>query len=115
MINQISLDSCLRELDELEGNQEFRDFFRYYEKLEQELKSLKANEAILRLGGGKTWFDNSIGLSIDSDVFVDEELLGQYLSLLRIGNIPFPSTRSAIVKDNIPAHPLGWVRLSVED
>ncbi|MCG8342678.1 MAG: type III-A CRISPR-associated RAMP protein Csm5 [Chlorobiales bacterium] len=114
IINQVSLDSCLRELDELEALNEFRDFFRFYETLEQEIKSLKANEAILRLGGGKTWFDNSIGLSIDSDVFGEEKFLGQYLDLLRIGKIPFPSTRSAIIKDNVPFYPLGWIKLSVE-
>jgi len=115
IINRISLDSCLRELDELQSLNEFRDFITFYEKLEQDMKSLKTNEAILRLGGGKTWFDNSIGLSIDSDIFGDEKLLGQYLFLLRIGNIPFPSTRSAIVKDNVPVQPLGWIKLSVED
>ncbi|NTV08171.1 MAG: type III-A CRISPR-associated RAMP protein Csm5 [Chlorobium limicola] len=114
-IKQVSLESCMRELDELEAFKEFRDFFRFYENLEQEIKSLRADEAILRLGGGKTWFDNSIGLSIDSDAFGDEKLLGQYLSLLRIGNIPFPSTRSAIVKNNVPAQPPGWIKLSVED
>jgi len=115
LINRVSLDSCLRELDELENLNEFRDFFRFYENLEREITSLKSHEAIVRLGGGKTWFDNSIGLSIDSDDFGDEKLLGQYLSLLRIGNIPFPSTRSAIVRNNVPAQPLGWIKLSVED
>lgn len=114
IINQVSLDSCFRELDEFEGLNEFRELFRFYEKLEQEIKSLKANETIVRLGGGKTWFDNSIGLSIDSDVFGEEKLLGQYLDLLRIGKIPFPSTRSAIMKGNAPFYPLGWIKLSVE-
>ncbi|MCW8819266.1 MAG: hypothetical protein OQK61_02985, partial [Ignavibacteriaceae bacterium] len=103
---------CLRELDELEGNQEFREFFRFYEKLEQIIKSLKPHEAVMRLGGGKTWFDNSIGLSIDSDNFGPDFLFGGYLKLLRIGNLPFPSTRSAIVKNDAPIHPLGWVKLS---
>lgn len=115
VINQVSLDSCLRELDELEHINDFSEFFRFYEKLEVEIRSLKADEAVLRIGGGKTWFDNSIGLSIDSDVFGDEKLLGQYLSLLRIGNVPFPSTRSAIVRGNVPVQPLGWIKLSVED
>lgn len=115
VLNKVSLDSCLRELDELEGNKEFGEFFRFYENLEQEIKSLKANEAILRLGGGKTWFNNSIGLSIDSDAFGDEKLLGQYLDLLRIGKLPFPSTRSAVLKNNVPFYPLGWIKLSVED
>lgn len=113
IVNKISLDSCLRELDELEANQEFREFFRFYENLEHDIRSLNSNEAILRLGGGKTWFDNSIGLTIDSEDFGPEFLFGGYLKLLRIGDLPFPSTRSAIVRSNVPADPLGWVKLSV--
>ena len=115
IINKASLDSCLRELDELEGNREFRDFFGFYENLEHEIESLESNEAILRLGGGKTWFDNSIGLLLDSDDFGSDILFGGYLKLLRIGDLPFPSTRSAIVRHNVPVSPLGWVKLAVLD
>ncbi|MBL6957186.1 MAG: type III-A CRISPR-associated RAMP protein Csm5 [Chlorobium phaeobacteroides] len=114
IINRISLDSCLRELGELKGNQDFRDFFRFYEKLEQEITSLKTDEAILRLGGGKTWFDNSLGLSIDCEEFRPEALLKKYLDLvLDFKHDPFPSTRSAIVRNGVPVYPLGWVKLTL--
>jgi len=115
VVNKVSLDSCLRELDELEGNKTFKDFFRFYENLEKNIRALKSNEAVLRLGGGKTWFDNSIGLSVDSEDFGPEALFEKYLDLLRIGKLPFPSTRSAIVRNNIPVSPLGWVKLRVLD
>lgn len=116
VVNKVSLDSCLHELDELEENKTFKDFFRFYEDLERDIRSLKSNEAILRLGGGKTWFDNSIGLSVDSEKFGPESLFEKYLDLLLdIKKLPFPSTRSAIVRNNIPVSPLGWVKLSVED
>ena len=115
IVNKISLDSCLRELDELEGIKEFSDFFRFYQDIEDKIHALESNEAILRLGGGKTWFDNSIGLSIDSEDFGPDYLFGEYLKLLRIGNLPFPSTRSAIVKNDVPTNPLGWVKLTVLD
>jgi CRISPR-associated protein Csm5 len=112
IVTRVALESCMREVDELKGFGEFQDFFRFYEDLELNIKSLKSNEAILRLGGGKTWFDNSIGLSIDSDEFGPVKLFERYLDLLLgIESSPFPSTRSAIVKNNQPVYPLGWVKL----
>lgn len=114
IVNQVSFESCQRELDELEGFGKFHNFIGFYEDLEQSIESLKPNEAIIRLGGGKTWHDNSIGLSIDNNEFGPELLFKQYLQLLMgIKNIPFPSTRSAIVKNNIPIDPLGWVKLTL--
>lgn len=114
IINRISLESCLRELDELEGIDAFRDVFRFYEDLELNIKSLDSSEAIMRLGGGKTWFDNSIGLSIDSEAFGPESLLKKYLDLaLDVKHDPFPSTRSAIVRNGIPVYPTGWVKLTL--
>lgn len=114
IINSFSRESCLRELDELEGRpHEFDRFSSFYEKLESQLGSLGENEAILRLGGGKTWFDNSIGLALDSEEFGEESLFGEYLNLLKIGHLPFPSTRSVTVSDGRPQLPLGWVKLSI--
>jgi CRISPR-associated protein Csm5 len=115
IINKVSLYSCLRELHELEGNRDFIGFLRFYEKLKYDIQSIEQKEAVLRLGGGKTWFDNSIGLSVNSYDFGPDFLFGGYLKLLRIGNLPFPSTRSAIVKGNEPVQPLGWVKLSILD
>mgnify|MGYP001805922840 CR=1 FL=1 len=114
IVNRISLESCQRELDELENFDKFRDFTGFYENLEQQLLSIEPEEAILRLGGGKTWHDNSIGLSIDNEEFGAEILFKQYIQLLmNIENLPFPSTRSAIVKNNQPIAPTGWVKLSI--
>ncbi len=57
----------LQELDTMDGNQDFKSFFNFYESIESQLKNIRDNEAILRLGGGKTYFDNSIGLAVDDD------------------------------------------------
>ena len=114
IVNRISLESCQRELDELERFGKFRDFTGFYENLEQQLLSIKPDEAIIRLGGGKTWHDNSIGLSIDNEEFGAEILFKQYIQLLMgIKTLPFPSTRSAIVKNNQPVDPTGWVKLTI--
>jgi CRISPR-associated protein Csm5 len=112
-INSFSRESCQRELDELEERPgEFDRFHAFYEQLETQIDSLRDNEAVMRLGGGKTWFDNSIGLAIDNEEFGEESLFEAYLSLLKIGNSPFPSTRSVAMSNGRPDHPLGWVKLS---
>ena len=85
------------------------------ESCERELiNKIGVQDAILRLGGGKTWFDNSIGFAIDQDEFGPEFLFAAYLKLLKLGNLPFPSTRSAVLRNNLPAQPLGWVKISLE-
>ncbi len=114
IVNQVSGISCRRELAMLKSAQGFSVFADFYKKLEKHVTSLKPNEAIIRLGGGKTWFDNSIGLSIDSNEFGPVKLFQKYLDLLLgIESSPFPTTRSAIVKNDVPVYPLGWVKLSL--
>jgi len=116
IVNRVYKKSCRRELKMLNGLSLFNDFSLFYKDLEQQITSLKSNEAIFRLGGGKTWFENSIGFSIDSEKFGPESLFEKYLDLLLdIKKIPFPSTRSAIVRHNVPVSPLGWVKLAVLD
>jgi CRISPR-associated protein Csm5 len=114
ILNAQSRESCERELQELEhAPREFEPFRKYYEKLLDTINKIGSQEAIVRLGGGKTWFDNSIGFAIDQeDEFWPEFLFGAYLKLLKIGNLPFPSTRTAVLKKGQPALPLGWVKLS---
>lgn len=114
IVNDQSRDSCEREQLELEhAPRDFDQFKRFYDKLLDNINKTANNNAIVRLGGGKTWFDNSIGLAIDQEEFGPELLFGAYLKLLKLGNLPFPSTRSAVLKDGQPALPLGWVKLSI--
>ncbi|NTU52816.1 MAG: type III-A CRISPR-associated RAMP protein Csm5 [Chlorobiaceae bacterium] len=114
IVNTIFRKSCKRELVKLNGIQFFSYFTGFYHDLIDCIDELKPNEAILRLGGGKTWFDNSIGLSIDSNEFGTVKLFERYLDLLLgIETSSFPATRSAIIKNNLPVYPLGWVKLTL--
>lgn len=116
IVSQVSLDSCQGELNELEDFDGFRDFRGFYEELRESIESLQTNEAIIRLGGGKTWFDNSIGLAIDDDEFGQSKLFEKYLDmLLGVKNFPFPSTRSAIVNNDKIVEPTGWVKLAISN
>ena len=115
ILNGQSRESCERELQELEhAPRDFEPFRKFYEKLLDAINKIGVQDAIVRLGGGKTWFDNSIGFAIDQDEFGPEFLFGAYLKLLKLGNLPFPSTRSAVLRNNLPAQPLGWVKISLE-
>lgn len=115
ILNAQSRESCERELQELEtAPRDFEPFRKFYGKLLDTINKIGGQEAIVRLGGGKTWFDNSIGFAIDQDDFGPEFLFGAYLKMLKLGNLPFPSTRSAVLKSNLPAQPLGWVKLAVQ-
>jgi CRISPR-associated protein Csm5 len=108
-----TIDAELGELDNSEGDRPtLQSFFIFYEKLENQIKSLKPTEVILRIGGGKTYFDNSIGHAIDDD--------NQLISLLkfvdkRFSALPYPKTRTAVMKNNKPFQPLGWVKLSINE
>ena len=115
ILNGQSRESCERELQELEhAPRDFEPFRKFYEKLLDAINKIGVQDAIVRLGGGKTWFDNSIGFAIDQDEFGPEFLFAAYLKLLKLGNLPFPSTRSAVLRNNLPAQPLGWVKISLE-
>ena len=116
IVNRQSLDIINREIAQLEDNstpRAFAGFLQFYERLEQQ--HLGEHEALARIGSGKTWFDNSIGLALDNEVFDPKEnLFGAFLKMLRLGGDPFPSTRSAVVKNGQPSLPLGWVKLTMK-
>lgn len=79
----------------------------FYKRLEAKLRSLPANETLLRLGGGKTFLDNSIALALVDD----EEAYAQYVKTCFGKGMPFPRTRSVLFQNGVPAVPLGWVHL----
>jgi CRISPR-associated protein Csm5 len=110
-INSQSFDSCDLELCELDSAPgDFDRLKHFYEELQEKIKNCRRHEAIVRLGGGKIWFDNSIGLAVEQNGFIKNYLT----DVLNIKHSPFPSTRSAVLKDGLPALPLGWVKLSVD-
>jgi len=114
IVSKVSRMSCRHELSMLRHEKTFRAFTDFYKELDKQLESLNSHEAIIRLGGGKTWFDNSIGLAIDRYEFGPFELFVKYIDLLlHKDNLPFPSTRSAIVNNDKIVEPTGWVKLTL--
>ncbi len=113
LVNEQSLGIINMEIEQLGDesvNRDFKSLLNFYEELERQAPRKKSGAALIRLGGGKTWFDNTIGLALDYDQ--DEALLEKFLKLLRFGIWPFPSTRSVLLQHGQPSQPLGWARIS---
>jgi CRISPR-associated protein Csm5 len=109
----------------LEGLPEVASFDDVFNaQAEIEALELAPTGAILRLGGGKTYFDNSLGLALFRR---DPGLFDRFRRLLGLGRNPqtrqfsgkrFPSTRSYVVRSSgrepVPTVPLGWVKVQLQ-
>lgn len=112
--NAFYKEAIWRELDELDGNKRFSSLFSFYEKLEKQIDGLNPNEAILRLGGGKTFFENSVGLAIDD--YDSGDHLETFLLAIKMPKYKkgfFPKTRTVVMENNNPFRPLGWIKLTI--
>ncbi|RMF53297.1 MAG: type III-A CRISPR-associated RAMP protein Csm5 [Bacteroidetes bacterium] len=119
-INDFSFASVAREAEIMEQFQHNRlqSIYDFYDTLYERLEKPGGKQAFLRLGGGKTYFDQSIGLVFDTEKH-ESDLL-ELLKLLRVGrNIQklntlseFPKTRSFVFENGTPRYPLGWVKLT---
>lgn len=128
ILNEFSLTSINYELDsfnefhdrsKLETGKEKTDYSEcidFYELLKTKIENSKNEYAILRLGSGKTFFDNSIGLALYNS---DKDLFKKYRELLELGKNPiskklvlgrFPTTRTLVEATKLP---IGWVAISV--
>ncbi|HEU0078285.1 MAG TPA: type III-A CRISPR-associated RAMP protein Csm5 [Longimicrobiaceae bacterium] len=89
----------------------------YNEVLGVEERDLPQQAARMRLGAGKTYFDNSLGLSLHRHDF---RIFERFRRLLGLGRNPqfrrfsserFPATRSYVIERGRPTEPLGWVQI----
>ncbi len=121
-INDFSLNSAGREEFVLGGIREFRRAAVFYTNLINRIEELRPYEAIVRLGSGKTWFDNSIGLAFnEEDAPREEKLLRDLILNTGIGkhaprklskSTDFPTTRSFTEFKDHANEPFGWVKLT---
>lgn len=93
----------------------------FYKDLLRKIESSEDKFAIMRIGGGKTYFDNSIGLALYK---YDKEKFKQFRKLLgfwKHRNKSFveedsPITRSFIFNNEFNEDiPLGWIAISLKD
>lgn len=134
MINQFSIDFIEFELERFEEfiknaktakkaiEETLQGTITFYNELKEKIKAARNRVAVLRIGGGKTYFDNSIGLALykkDKDKFKQfRKLLGFWKH--RSGNKGFveedsPITRSFYYYRSLDSNlPLGWSVLFLE-
>jgi CRISPR-associated protein Csm5 len=115
-VQRFSEDALGWEVDVLESLEDVRALNPIYDAVEDiEAREPGPGAALVRLGGGKTYFDNSLGLAIRAR---HREAFTRFRRLLGLGRNPrsgrdtegrFPATRSYVVRNGKISEPLGWV------
>ncbi|HQI41153.1 MAG: type III-A CRISPR-associated RAMP protein Csm5 [Ignavibacteriales bacterium UTCHB2] len=127
VLNEFSLASIIYELESFnsfhnieikndKGNKtDYSNIIEFYNELKTIIEQNRNEFCVLRLGSGKTYFDNSIGLVLYKS---NKEAFKQYRSLLELGKNPqtkklvegrFPTTRTIVEATKLP---IGWIALS---
>lgn len=108
MVNEFSEALIEKELKTLKNfsSPNLAPILQFYEGLLATCKQYKSkqNGAILRLGSGKTYFDNTISI-----LFSDQEI--EKLPLNRKGKGLFPKTRTVTDNQRLFGSVLGWVKI----
>lgn len=128
MINNFSKDTIEFELsmyDTFSGNKAVENKLKgsksFYESILKIINQSENDFAVIRVGGGKTYFDNSIGLALykkDPDAFKEfRKLLGFWKH--RSGNRAFVEEDSPITRTYYKSqngfYPIGWVVIYPDD
>ena len=115
LVNSFSRKFVEEEMKALKNSTELSAVYQFYaQELMPTIENLSEGEAILSLGRGKTYFNNSIGLAFE------ENELEQVRKLYRLGENrrtrllvkPFPITRTVIIENGRAQTGLGWVKIS---
>ncbi len=123
LLNSFSLASMKYELETFikyqnEQNEKKTDYssiIEFYEAMISAIEKSNAAYAIIRIGSGKTFYDNSIGMAI---LERDYEEFKKYRTFLELGKNPqsgdlvqgrFPTTRTLVEDTKLP---IGWVAIS---
>ena len=113
-INEFYIEALEKEIKILRENnpKDFKDIMNFYEGILNEAKELsnKNTGAILRIGAGKTFYENTV-----TNCLSDEEQ-NKIINKVKKGNAKiFPKTRTVVMEsDNIYAGP-GWIKISIKE
>ncbi len=131
MINNFSLkfiDNEFEFLDKYE-NDDLNIIYNFYNDLENDIEDSNNKCAYLRIGQGKTVFDNTILTLFDNEQFkkiynakTDDRNFSKNAFQLKkvargreISNVDFfPSTRTTTTRKELPENVLGWIKIEVE-
>lgn len=111
-------DNCRRENNKLNDDL-YDSLFTFYEKMEENINNADSTTCYLRLGSGKGYYFNSIGLALyNADQTNNKILFYKFLKQMKFKSskkyglhaTEFPLTR---VLDLKTSKPLGWVKLEL--
>ncbi|MBA1336538.1 MAG: CRISPR-associated protein, Csm5 family [Firmicutes bacterium] len=113
-VNNFYTEQLNREIDELcqKKHEKLDALINLYTGLYNKALQLKdtGEGAVLRLGSGKTFYDNSI-----ASLFTPSQMM-EIRSAAGYGNYsPFPSTRVVVLRNGIIQSVLGWVTVTVKE
>ena len=97
------------EMEQLDAYPPLRDVYLFYEDLMQ-----TPDRSILRIGQGKGWYLNSIGLALEC---VNPNAIHRLRKIFKVGKErgKFLRTRTVTLQDREPMDPLGWLELWGQD
>lgn len=94
--------------DKLRGT--FAGYMQFLYDLKTKIAQAGDHTAYLRLGSGKTYFNNSIGMTIENNGLLFETLR-KLLKMGKEGQKIFPVTRRVTLPEHLP---MGWVKLEMQ-
>ncbi|HPE21285.1 MAG TPA: hypothetical protein PLV02_08100, partial [Candidatus Mcinerneyibacteriales bacterium] len=109
-LKAFTLKNVQREVAFLEKNStvDIKQVVLFYKDLLQKMKGLKKNEVILRIGMGKTFWDNTILKEEDWALYQNT-----FVKVKPRKDI-FPITRTLTFNGSFYEWPLGWVKLTIQ-
>lgn len=95
--------------DKLRGT--FAGYMQFLYDLKTKIAQAGDHTAYLRLGSGKTYFNNSIGMTIENNGLLFETMR-KLLKMGTEGQKIFPVTRRVTLPEHLP---MGWVKLEMQE
>ena len=118
IINEFYLENIAREIKVLEENKTsvIYPIINFYQELNKEIIALKENKtgAILRIGVGKTFYENSVLLALDQDTRNKIIIAGNSKKRLKRDKNFFPKTRTMTVDNGQYKQVLGWIKIELQ-
>jgi CRISPR type III-A-associated RAMP protein Csm5 len=108
-VNRFTKANLKKEIDDLKAydGSKLSNIISKYTEIYNKIEEKEANSMILRVGAGKTYFDNTIAN------ILDEKDLNKVRKELDSNNYsPFPITRTVVTNNSQISNTLGWIELT---
>lgn len=107
-VNKFTKVNLKKEIDDLKvyGESKLSNIISKYNEIYNKIEEKGSNSMILRVGAGKTYFDNTI-----ANILNEKDLKKVRKELDSTDYKPFPITRTVVTNDSNISNTLGWIEL----